>query len=150
MNISCVQRCHFRDLGCNHELFESLLPLTSLPVLTSDIHEAFSSTTLLLAGYFQVPVDQQVVNHSGPKAVWQHETCWTTFKVTSINPRPHSDAYFDLQQGIFTAATRLQALSCSCLIDRLAMCITFIPHKVAGKCTTMKSSGENTQNFLRK
>lgn len=62
----------------------SLWFLTRLPVLTSDINRAFSSTELPLAGYFQVPVDQRVVNHSGPKPVWRQQTCSTTFKVTSV------------------------------------------------------------------
>lgn len=62
----------------------SLWFLTSLPVLTSDINRAFSSTELPLAGHFQVPVDQQVVNHSGPRPVWRRETRSTTFKVTWV------------------------------------------------------------------
>lgn len=64
----------------------SLWFLTSLPVLTSDINGALSSTGLPLAGYFQVPVDRQVVNHSGLKPVWRQERCSTRFKVTSVAP----------------------------------------------------------------
>ncbi len=55
-DVLCVQRWYSADLGCNEWLFELLLSFISNQSvhspLTSDINKAFSSTQLMLAGYF--------------------------------------------------------------------------------------------------
>ncbi len=88
--------------------------------LTSDINKAFSSTQLLLTGYFLF---------FGPFSVNPRDGCaWKS---------PVDQQRFELQQVVFTTSRCLNALSCCHLIGLqfvLPSNWTGVPNKVAGEC----------------